>query len=139
MADPHCRSIVVAGSSHGSPAAITALRVTLTPCSPACVTQPPATSSICIGSTPARSMSALRTVPRRSVGWMPESLPFFLPMGLRTAPTLTASRMRPGYAPRSGPGELLGVAAHDGGLDRAEVQRRHVAEVDHQRARGCLG
>ena len=43
--EPHCRSTLVAGTLHGSPAATHALRVTLQPCSPDCVTQPPTTSS----------------------------------------------------------------------------------------------
>ena len=43
--EPHWRSTLVAGTCHGSPAATHALRVTLQPCSPAWVTQPPTTSS----------------------------------------------------------------------------------------------
>ena len=38
--------MLVAGTLHGRPAATHALRVTLQPCSPAWVTQPPTTSSI---------------------------------------------------------------------------------------------
>ena len=91
--DPHWRSTLVAGTSHGRPAAIHALRVTFTPCSPVCVTQPPITSSTWRGSTPVRSSSPFSTAPSRSVGCSEDSLPFFLPIGLRTAPTIYASLM----------------------------------------------
>src|SRR5690349_24109274 len=53
--EPHCRSTEVAGTDHGRPAATHALRVTLQPCSPACVTHPPTTSSIVAGSMSLRS------------------------------------------------------------------------------------
>ena len=54
--EPHCRSTLVAGTLHGSPAATHALRVTLQPCSPDWVTQPPTTSSMTPGSKSLRSM-----------------------------------------------------------------------------------
>ena len=47
--EPHWRSTLVAGTCHGSPPATHALRVTLQPCSPDWVTQPPTTSSIDAG------------------------------------------------------------------------------------------
>src|SRR6266545_6310939 len=45
------------------------------------------------GSTPERSAMACSTWARRSTGWVPASDPFRLPIGLRTASTMTASRM----------------------------------------------
>ncbi len=52
---PHWRSMLVAGTDWGSPAATQALRVTLQPCSPDWVTFPPTTSSMRSGSTPVRA------------------------------------------------------------------------------------
>src|SRR3990172_686065 len=52
-AEPHWRSIVVAGVSQGSPACSQALRPMLNDCSPYCWTQPARTSSINSGSMPA--------------------------------------------------------------------------------------
>src|SRR5437764_8073444 len=90
-AEPHCRSTDVAGTSHGKPAAIHALRVTLEPCAPVCVTHPPTTSSTTSGSRSARSSRAFNTAPSRSVGCVFERRPFFLPIGLLAAPTMYAS------------------------------------------------
>ena len=70
--DPHCRSTDVAGVVHGSPPATTALRPTLHPCSPDCVTQPVTTSSIRSGSTPVRSTRFLSVKPSRSDGCQPD-------------------------------------------------------------------
>src|SRR5205809_309809 len=111
--EPHWLSMVTAGTSHGSPAAIHALRVTFTPCSPVCVTQPPKTSSIRRGSRPVRSSSPLTTAPSRSVGCSDDNLPFFLPIGLRTAPTMYASVMARSLAcglPRRLPHEVRQLA-----------------------------
>ena len=58
-AEPHWRSIVVAGVSYGSPACSQALRPTLNDCSPYCCTHPVRTSSTLPPSTPARSSSAV--------------------------------------------------------------------------------
>src|SRR6266536_4374148 len=91
--EPHCRSTVVAGTSSGNPAASHALRPTFRDCSPTCDTQPVMLSSTSAGSTPERSTTSFSTVARRSTGWVPASDPFRLPMGLRTASTMTASRM----------------------------------------------
>ncbi len=49
--DPHWRSIVVAGTDSGQPAARTALRPTLSDCSDTCMTQPMITSSTRAGSS----------------------------------------------------------------------------------------
>ncbi len=73
-----------------------AWRATLPACSPAWVTQPAITCSTSFGSIPARSTTACCTVPRSFAGWMPESPPrpsLPLPMGVRSASTITASRM----------------------------------------------
>ena len=91
--EPHCRSTLVAGTCQGSPAATHALRVTLQPCSPDCVTQPPTTSSIRPGSTSDAARRDPRSVnPRRSVGCHPDRAPFRFPIGVRTVSTMTASR-----------------------------------------------
>src|ERR1700730_6482116 len=51
------------------------------------------TSSTRPGSMPASSTSALSTWADRSTGWMSRSAPLRLPTGVRTAPTITASRV----------------------------------------------
>src|ERR1019366_7875723 len=84
--------VVVAGTCWGSPAATQALRVTLVPCSPTWVTQPPMTSSTCSGSTPVRSTNDERANPRRSAGCQWASAPPRLPSVVRTTSTTTASR-----------------------------------------------
>ena len=68
-ADPHWRSIVVAGVSIGSPAWSHALRPTLYDCSPYCWTQPVITSSTAAGSIPARSIASTHVRPSSSFGW----------------------------------------------------------------------
>ena len=63
--EPHWRSMVVAGTDSGYPAARTALRPTLSDCSPTCMTQP-------IPPSPSqRSMSLTRPVIPETVapGW----------------------------------------------------------------------
>ena len=73
--DPHCRSTVVAGTDSGQPAARTALRATLTPCSPIWPTQPQTTSSTLAASRPTLSTRALSTTAERSTGWTPDARP----------------------------------------------------------------
>ncbi len=90
--EPHCRSTEVAGTCHGRPPAIQALRATLLDCSPTWLTQPPTTSSTRPGSTPVRSTRALRVKPSRSVGCQVDSAPFRFPIGVRMVSTMTASR-----------------------------------------------
>ena len=68
--EPHWRSTVVPGTVSGKPAASTALRAMLTPCSPTCMTQPITTSSTRAGSMPVRSISALERL-RREVDRVP--------------------------------------------------------------------
>jgi hypothetical protein len=62
--------------------------------SPTCVTAPAITSSIRAGSTPVRATTSRRLCASRSTGRTscsaPPTLP--LPTGVRTAPTMTASR-----------------------------------------------
>src|SRR3982074_1883945 len=66
----------------------------LTAWSPTWVTAPVMTSSICTGSIPVRATSSRRLCASRSTGRTscnaPLALPF--PIGVRTAPTMTASR-----------------------------------------------
>src|SRR5262249_37186022 len=88
----------------------------LYPCSPAWVTHPATTSSIVAGSTPARATAAFSACARRSSARILASAPFFLPMAVRTAETMTASAIPRGYQSSSGsapdqrvaPGEQLG-------------------------------
>ena len=69
-AEPHWRSIVVAGVSIGSPACSQALRPMLNDCSPNCCTQPAMTSSTIAG-VDARALEQLGVASRRagSAGW----------------------------------------------------------------------
>src|SRR5687768_13390106 len=62
-------------------------------CSETWLTQPQITSSMTDGSRWLRSAKARRTVADSSAGWMFASAPFRLPMGVRTASTITASRI----------------------------------------------
>src|SRR5438477_5518851 len=59
-------------------------------CSSTCVTQPHCTSSIWAGSTPFRPTSAFTTCAESSSPRMCERVPFFFPIGLRTASTIIA-------------------------------------------------
>src|SRR4029450_2600982 len=79
--EPHWRSMVVAGTSSGSPAASQALRATFTDCSPIWDTQPMITSSTSTGSTPPRSTSARSTTAPRSTACTPASPPVPPPHG----------------------------------------------------------
>ena len=93
--EPHWRSTVVAGVSTGKPAVSQALRPMFTDCSPVCMTVPQTTSSTSAGSIPARLISSWRTIDPSSTGWKSLSFPFRLPSGVRTASTITASRISP--------------------------------------------
>src|SRR5438105_4527182 len=91
--DPHCRSIVVPGTVSGKPAASAALRPTLRLCSPTWLTQPAMTSSTTPGSIPARSTRAPSVCASRSTGCQSFRQPLRRPTGVRTASTITASRI----------------------------------------------
>ena len=88
--EPHWRSIVVAGTDSGQPAASTALRPTLSDCSETCMTQPMITSSTSAGSSLLRSATALRASEARSTACQPRSFPLRFPPAVRTASTMTA-------------------------------------------------
>ena len=88
--EPHWRSMVVAGTDSGQPAASTALRPMLRDCSETCMTQPMITSSIRAGSSWLRSASALRASEARSTARQLRSFPLRFPPGVRTASTITA-------------------------------------------------
>ena len=92
--EPHWLSTVVAAAEMGSPAASHAVRVTLKACMPTWLTQPPTTWPTSAGSMPDRSMSAFWTVPSSSAACMVDSPPLRRPTGVRTASTMTTSRMR---------------------------------------------
>jgi len=88
--EPQSLLIVVAGTSIGSPARIAACRAG--PCPTAAVrTIPMITSSTCAGAIPARrSASAITSVPN-SIAVTSASAPPNDPIGVRAAPTITAS------------------------------------------------
>ncbi len=88
--DPHWRSMVVAGTDSGQPAASTALRPILRDCSPTCMTQPMITSSTRAGSNELRSATALRASDAKSTACQLRSFPLRLPPAVRTASTMTA-------------------------------------------------
>ena len=86
--EPQKRLTVVPVTSWGQPAASTALREMLAPCSPAWETQPAMTSSTSAGFTPARSTSRLSVWASSSWGWTLERAPLPAlprPRGVRTA------------------------------------------------------
>ena len=65
------------------------MRATLNPCSPAWVTQPPTTCSTVEGSMPDRFTTSTCAAPSTSAARRPESHPLRLPIGVRTASTIT--------------------------------------------------
>ena len=93
--EPHWRSTVVPHTETGQPAVSATLRPMFQACSSTCVTQPHWRSSICAGSTSFRATSPFTTWAESSSPRMCESVPFFLPIGLRTASTISASCLLP--------------------------------------------
>src|SRR5882757_4437648 len=89
--EPHWRSTVVPHTVTGQPAASATLRPMFHVCSLICVTHPHWTSSTSPGSTSWRARSPFTTCADTSSPRMCESVPFFLPIGLRTASTISAS------------------------------------------------
>src|SRR6266498_1289348 len=111
----------------GNPAASQPFRPTLMDCSPTWETHPVMLSSIRPGSTPARLTASFSTSARRSTGWMALSDPSRFPIGVRTASTMTASRISGittyrsvtyGHCrPRSGPSSIGRRETLEGPLD----------------------
>src|SRR5213596_992113 len=91
--DPHCRSTVVPQTDSGQPATSGAIRPMFQPCSPTCETHPICTSSTSPGSSSWRPTSPFSTCPASSSARIFESDPFRLPIGERTASTISASRI----------------------------------------------
>jgi hypothetical protein len=89
--EPHWRSTVVPHTLSGQPATSGAIRPMFQPCSPICVTHPNWMSSTCPGSTSLRRTRALSTWPASSSPRMDDSVPLRLPIGERTASTISAS------------------------------------------------
>src|SRR5271155_159778 len=89
------RLMVIAEVSTGSPARSEAMRATFIPDSASGVAQPRITSSISFTSRPlARAMASLIVEAARSSGRLVRSVPLgALPTAVRTALTMTASRM----------------------------------------------
>src|SRR2546421_7873150 len=89
----HIRFTLVPGTDSGNPAIKGARRPMFNPCPSTCVTQPRITSSTNLGSIPVRSTSALSAKAAKSSGLQSFKAPPRFPMGVRTAPTITASRI----------------------------------------------
>ena len=81
-----------------------AVRVTLEACSPAWVTHPPTICSTSEGSIPALFTTSTWAVASNSAAWNPDSHPFRLPMGVRTASTITGRAIA--LPPREVPGRV---------------------------------
>src|SRR6266540_5999507 len=159
-AEPHWESTVVQAAVYGStplPAESHALRVTLLPCSPACVTHPPTTSSTVPASTPARLMTSTSACRSTSVALSSDSQPLRLPIGVRTASTMTGvpmgssrgacglpiieSVLMPGPLEGLravemvglGPGPFCGMLLADMGAEVLRVDRVDAAAVDRSK------
>jgi hypothetical protein len=91
--EPHWRSTVVPQTVSGHPAASVTILAMFQPCSPICVTHPSWTSSTSAGSSSFRPTSAFSTCAPRSSPRIFDSVPFFLPIGDRTASTIRASEV----------------------------------------------
>src|SRR5947199_174164 len=89
--DAHIRFTLVPGTDSGNPAISGARRAMFRPCSSTWVTHPSTTSSTIFGSIPVRSARARRTNAARSSGRQSFREPPRFPIGVRTAPTITAS------------------------------------------------
>src|SRR5437588_4269813 len=124
-ADPHCESTVVAATSYGKPPDSHAYRVMFEPCSPAWVTQPPMICSTEPGSMPARLTTSICAAARSSAGCSPDSHPLRLPIGVRTASTITGWDMASpcsSWGPRhaeTGGGDDLALDFVDAAAERA--------------------
>src|SRR4029079_8523285 len=119
--DPHWRSIVVPGTVSGHPAASTALRATLTACSPTCITHPITTSSTIPGSIPVRSTSAFNVSAARSTGCQSLSLPLRRPSGVRMRSTMTALGMQSSLQP-VGPVTQTGATWENAAMPRLTIE-----------------
>src|SRR5215472_9833894 len=91
--EPHARLTVVPGMRSGQPAASAANLAMLLDWSPIWDTHPQITSSTSSGPTPVRRTSSFRTRADSSTGCTVDSPPLRFPTGVRTASTMTASRM----------------------------------------------
>src|SRR6266566_1160450 len=91
--EAHIRFTLVPGTDSGNPAIKGARRPMFKPCSSTWVTHPRMTSSTNLGSIPARSTSARSAKAAKSSGLQSFKAPPRFPMGVRTAPTITASRI----------------------------------------------
>src|SRR5690242_15774269 len=101
-------------------------------CSPAWVTQPPATWSTPPGSMPARSSSPVCARPRISAACRPASAPPRLPIGVRTASMMTAV---PTAAPPSGSRRTHSRTRSDSGASGRSRARAVVVESTRPRYR----
>ena len=86
------------------PALSHALRVTFDACSPAWVTHPPTICSISAGSTPERFTTSIWAAASSSAACRPDNHPLRLPIGVRTASTITGWAIRVSSSGRARPG-----------------------------------
>src|SRR5207247_5891890 len=114
----------------GNPASRAAIRATFRLSSPAWFAQPRYTSSTKAGSTPARRTTSPTTSAPRSSGRTSLSAPWCRPIGVRTAPTITASVILefPESPHRTGGFGIRGPDAHSRHFSTAPPERRsHLA------------
>src|SRR5215475_9609584 len=99
--------------------------------SPTCDTQPHTTSSTRSGSIPARSTNVLSTNADRSAACTVESPPFRLPTGVRTASTMTASRMANLHSVTTGHAEHVRpqIVQYHLLADRRDTEQAGFAEI----------
>src|SRR5699024_5715750 len=114
--EPHNRLIVVPAASIGSPANKEDMRATLRLSSPAWLALPSTTSSMLLGDTSGlRSISPLSTIAPRSSGRTSFNTPLYLPTGVRSASTITASLIsHPSLYHRCNHKHLCLIFARDG-------------------------
>src|SRR4051812_43832082 len=90
--EPHCESTVVHATSIDPPYDNHAVRVMFIAWAPTLLMQPPITCPTAPDSTPLRASKPVRTGPSTSAGWVAASAPPRLPIGDRSASTMTTSR-----------------------------------------------
>src|SRR5436305_5483731 len=101
--------------------------------SPTWDTHPQITSSTTSGSTPARSSSSFRTTADRSAACMPDNPPLRFPTAVRTASTMTVSRMyllrllRSWYRPPTSKRRLASLG--ESGIGGRGVRGREIADL----------
>src|SRR6266568_3012641 len=101
--------------------------------SPTWDTQPQITSSTALGSIPDRETTSERVAARRSVGCQSASLPPRLPIGVRTASTITASGIAAHLPFLPGLPSNLRCPATPPGRDPTEGEKGNGGQVPERR------